>query len=424
MIIQGVSYNNPSYSHFRATDIWFTAANSNQNLSSGWLGRSLDKLYPNFPNAFPTADMPDPLAIQIGSTLPFSLQGPNINMGYNAPDPNALINVINQTTDPAPNSDYGAELTFLRLMKDQSNVYRTAIQTAYTVPQSNSATYPTNNALGNQLKVVAKLINGGLKTPIYIVNHPFTHDSHEAQVNVTDKTTGSQPTNLGVLSKAIGAFQQDLGLMGKADKVTGMTFSEFGRRIKSNGSLGTDHGSAAPVIVFGAALNTSPTAVAGTAHPIPGMIGASPNLPINAGVSDQVPRQFEFKQIYATVLQDWLCMSEAQTNEVLGGSFIKLPIFSNTILSTTKFDLDDSNFINVFPNPVTNRILNIQFKEPISDFVAVEIYSMQGTLIYKNSHKVNQGVLQFEVQNLTSTGTYIMQVNYNQNKFFKKIVVK
>jgi hypothetical protein len=303
-------------------------------------------------------------------------------------------------------------------------VYRTAIQTAYTVPQSNSATYPTNNALGNQLKVVAKLINGGLKTPIYIVNHPFTHDSHEAQVNVTDKTTGSQPTNLGVLSKAIGAFQQDLGLMGKADKVTGMTFSEFGRRIKSNGSLGTDHGSAAPVIVFGAALNTSPTAVAGTAHPIPGMIGASPNLPINAGVSDQVPRQFEFKQIYATVLQDWLCMSEAQTNEVLGGSFIKLPIFSTTILSTTKFDLDDSNFINVFPNPVTNRILNIQFKEPISDFVAVEIYSMQGTLIYKNSHKVNQGVLQFEVQNLTSTGTYIMQVNYNQNKFFKKIVVK
>jgi hypothetical protein len=56
--------------------------------------------------------MPDPLAIQIGSTLPFSLQGPTINMGYNAPDPNALLNVINQITDPAPNSDYGTELTF------------------------------------------------------------------------------------------------------------------------------------------------------------------------------------------------------------------------------------------------------------------------------------------------------------------------
>ena len=85
-----------------------------------------------------------------------------------------------------------------------------------------------------------------------------------------------------MLSQAIGAFQQDLEGMGKADKVAGMTFSEFGRRIKSNASLGTDHGSAAPVMFFGSALNTSPTQVAATQYPVPGMIGASPNLPLNA----------------------------------------------------------------------------------------------------------------------------------------------
>lgn len=424
MIIQGVSYQNPSYSHFRATDIWFTGANSSQNLTSGWLGRSLDKLYPNFPYSYPTTEMPDPLAIQIGSTLPFSLQGPNINMGYNVPDPNALINVINQITDPAPNSDYGAELTFLRLMKDQSNVYRNTIQTAYNVPQSNTATYPTNNALANQLKVVAKLINGGLKTPIYIVNHPFSHDSHESQVNATDKITGVQPSNMSILSKAIGAFQQDLELMGKSNLVTGMTFSEFGRRIKSNGSLGTDHGAAAPVFVFGAALNTNQSSLAATTYPVPGMIGSSPNLPVNAGVNDQVPKQFEFKQIYATIMQDWLCMSETQTNEVLEGSYTKLPIFQNTILSTTNFELEDNNFISVFPNPVTNKVLNLQFKEPINDFVAIEIFSLQGTLVYKNNHKINQGILQFEIQNLTSSGIYIMHVNYNENKFSKKLIVQ
>ena len=64
LIVQGVSYTNPSFSHFRATDIWFTAANSNQSLDSGWIGRSLDQLYPNFPTGYPTASMPDPLAIQ------------------------------------------------------------------------------------------------------------------------------------------------------------------------------------------------------------------------------------------------------------------------------------------------------------------------------------------------------------------------
>lgn len=131
MIVQGVSYPNPNYSHFRATDIWFTASGSNQNLNSGWLGRALDIKYPNYPMAYPSPEMPHPLAIQIGSTLPFSLQGPNMNMGYSAPDPNALLNVINGITDPSPNSDYGHELTFLRLMKDQSNVYRNVIQTAY-----------------------------------------------------------------------------------------------------------------------------------------------------------------------------------------------------------------------------------------------------------------------------------------------------
>lgn len=352
MIVQGVSYPNPNYSHFRATDIWFTASNSNQNLDSGWLGPSLNKLYPNFPVAYPNPDMPDPLAIQIGATLPFSLQGPNINMGYSAPDPNTLVNVINQITDPSPNSDYGSELTFLRLMKDQSNVYRSGIQTAYNVAQtSQTVTYPTNNSLANQLRIVAKLINGGLKTPIYIVNHPGSHDTHESQVDVNNKTIGKQADNLGILSKAIGAFQQDLEFMGKANKVTGMTFSEFGRRIKSNGSLGTDHGSAAPVIFFGAALNTNQSSVAGTAYPVPGMIGTSPDLPVSASVNDQVPMQFNFKQLYATVMQDWLCMTEAQTSEVLGGTFSKLPIFNTALLSNSSFELEDSNFVSIFPNP-------------------------------------------------------------------------
>jgi len=424
MIVQGVSYPNPNFSHFRATDIWFTGSESDQNLDTGWLGRALDIKYPNFPVGYPTTDMPDPLAIQIGSTLPFILQGANINMGYNVADPSSLLNVINAITDPVPNNDYGKELTFLRLMKDQSNVYRDTIQTAYNVPLSNEVTYPIANTLGDQLKIVAKLINGGLKTPVYIVNHPNTHDTHANQVTTTDKTLGSQATNLTLLSRAIGAFQLDLEQMGKADKVAGMTFSEFGRRIKSNASFGTDHGSAAPVMFFGSALNTSPTAVAGTQYPVAGMIGSSPNLPANATVNDQVPMQFDYRQLYSSVMQDWLCMTEAEVTQVLGSNFAKLPVFSNVLLSSVDFDAAQHQDITVYPNPCTDGRMTIRLPQISADYVNVSLLSMNGVLVKSASYKMQGQELQLQYEQLASNSIYILHIDWNGNSFYKKILTK
>ena len=424
MIVQGVSYPNPNFSHFRATDIWFTGSGSYTSLDTGWLGRALDIKYPNFPADYPSADMPDPLAIQIGSTLPFILQGENINMGYSVTDPNSLLNVINSITDPAPSNDYGQELTFLRLMKDQSNVYRTAIQTAYTVPLSNAVTYPTGNKLADQLKIVAKLINGGLKTPVYIVNHPNTHDTHDYQVNTTDKTLGAQATNLTLLSQAIGAFQQDLEAMGKADNVAGMTFSEFGRRIKSNASFGTDHGSAAPVIFFGTALNTSPTQVAATQYPVPGMIGTSPNLPLNATVSQQVPMQFDYRQLYASVMQDWLCMTESEVTQVLGTNFVKLPIFNNVALSSIDFENQQNQDIRVYPNPCTDGNLTIRLPEISTDYVNVSLISANGALIQSASYKMNGQELPLFYNQLAAGSLYILHIDWNGRSFYKKIITK
>lgn len=330
LIVQGVSYPNPNFSHFRATDIWFSGSGSSTTLETGWLGRSLDDDYPDYPNGYPNSTMEDPLAIQIGSSLPFSLQGPNINMGYNVSDPNTLQNVINGVTDPAPNNDYGRELTFLRLMKDQSNAYRTNIQTAYNAKMNSTVTYPSSNSLADALKIVAKLINGGLTTPIYVVNHSNSFDSHTAQVNTSDFTTGSQATNLTMLSQAIVAFQTDMNNIGKANQVTGMTHSEFGRRIISNASYGTDHGSAAPVMFFGAALNTAAKSVNGATITKRGMIGASPNLPLNATVNDQVPMQYDFRQLYQTVMEDWFGMASTDASGVLTTAFAKLPIFNGS----------------------------------------------------------------------------------------------
>ncbi|PVX45726.1 putative secreted protein (Por secretion system target) [Flavobacterium sp. 103] len=419
LIVQGVSYPNPSYSHFRATDIWFTASDSDKSLQSGWLGRALDTIYPNFPTAYPNPNMPDPLAIQIGSTLPFSLQGPKINMAYSVPKPEDLLNVINETSDPAPNSDYGHELTFLRLMKDQSNAYRESIQKAYNVPKPQSPTYPNKNGLADQLRIVAKLINGGLQTPIYVVNHPKTFDSHENQVLDTDRTLGKQAENLSILSQAIGAFQEDLKLMGKADIVTGMTFSEFGRRIKSNDSSGTDHGSAAPVLFFGAALNTGRGTVQGTPNPVSGMIGTSPDLPQTATVNDQVPLQHDFRQIYATIMQDWLCMTEAQSDAVLGGSFEKLPIFK----TDKSIYYPNTDFVRIFPNPVTTSQINLQFYNFINTTVEVTIYTLLGSKIFGNAYAVDGDILSFNTNQMLSSGTYIVQVVYNGTKFNAKMIV-
>lgn len=327
MIVQGVTYPNPSFSHFRSTDIWLSASGSNEALTTGWLGRYLDKTFPGYPENYPNVDMPHPLAVQIGSVLPFSLQGPVLNMGYNTSNPNEFLNVVNRITDPAPNNDYGNELSFIRLMKDQSNVYATSIQDAYN-GASNLSTYPSDNRLAEQLKIVARLISGGLVTPLYIVKHPNTFDNHEFQVDQSDRTQGVHADSLKLLSEAISAFQRDLDMMGVGHRVSGMTFSEFGRRITSNASFGTDHGAGAPILFFGAALNTGTN----RDHAVAGMLGESPVIPANATVFDQVNMQFDYRQVYATVMEDWLCVPKQETEEVLGGSFAKLSIYENTTI--------------------------------------------------------------------------------------------
>jgi uncharacterized protein (DUF1501 family) len=315
-IVQGVSYPNPSFSHFHAQDTWFTAADSNETLNTGWLGRELDTTYPGYPEGYPNTTDIDPPAIQIGGSLALSLQGASVNMGYNAPNPASLLNVVNGASGNVPVSDYGSELAFLRLMKDQSNAYTSRITAAYNGQATLSTAYEASgNTLSDQLKIVARLIGGGLTTPVYVVNHPDGFDTHVGQVSSGNSITGAHADALSKLSVAIAAFQNDLTLMNKADKVTGMTFSEFGRRVISNSSLGTDHGTAAPVVFFGAGVNG-------------GFIGTSPVLPAAPTANTQVPTQFDFRQLYASVMQNWLCLTSGQSESVLGGDYDTLAIFN------------------------------------------------------------------------------------------------
>ncbi len=313
-ISQAVSYPNPNFSHFRATDIWFTASAAEVNLSTGWLGRYLDTEFPGFPAAYPNNTMPDPVSLQIGSQASIMTQGPITNMSMTVRNPDRFYDLVNGIVDPAPATPYGNELTFLRLIKQQTSAYTTAVRTAYNGAATQSTLYPDDNALAQQLRIVARLIKGGLKTPVYIVNHPDSFDTHAGQVDPADKTKGNHADMLSLLSKAIGAFQDDLQKMAIDDRVTGMTFTEFGRRIKSNNSSGTDHGTTTPVFVFGKAVN-------------PTIIGTNPDIPDNATVQDNIPMQQDFRAVYYTVLKEWFQLTPAQLNSVLFQQFATLPIF-------------------------------------------------------------------------------------------------
>jgi uncharacterized protein (DUF1501 family) len=313
-ISQAVSYPNPNFSHFRATDIWFTASAADVNLNTGWLGRHLNQEFPGFPAAYPNSTMPDPVSLQIGSQASIMTQGPITNMSMTVRNPDNFYNLVNGIVDPAPATPYGNELTFLRLIKQQTSAYTTSVRTAYNGAATQSTLYPADNTLAQQLRIVARLIKGGLKTPVYIVNHPDSFDTHAGQVDAADKTKGNHADLLTIVSKAIGAFQDDLQKMGIDDRVTGMTFTEFGRRIKSNNSNGTDHGTTTPLFVFGKAVN-------------PIIIGTSPDIPANATVQDNIPMQQDFRAIYYTVLKDWFQLTPAQLDTVLFQQFTPLPIF-------------------------------------------------------------------------------------------------
>src|ERR1700722_5856507 len=313
-IIQGVSYPQPNFSHFRATDIWLTGADAGQILPTGWAGRYLDEEYPQFPHDDPNPGLPDPLAIQVGSLVSPALQGPALTMGMAISNPNSFYDLINDKSEPVPDSRAGDQLAYIREMAVKTDQYAGVIKAAAQKVTKQSDCYPAanKNPLADQLKIVARLVAGGLQTRIYLVSMGG-FDTHAHQTDPTDTTTGAHAKLLGKLSEAINAFQDDLTYLQVSNRVVGMTFSEFGRRIQSNASGGTDHGAAAPVFVFGDGVK-------------PGIVGGNPIWPSKLTVNDNVVMQYDFRAIYSTFLEKWFRADQAATEAVLLKDYTALPL--------------------------------------------------------------------------------------------------
>ncbi|MDZ7361401.1 MAG: DUF1501 domain-containing protein [candidate division KSB1 bacterium] len=353
-IVHGVGYPNPDRSHFRSTDIWLTGSGSEDVASTGWLGRYFDLLCPPGEECGTYG----PPAIQIGLTSSLALLGRE-QKGIALQNPLQFYELVqrqgsghNPTPKPTPTTPAGKELEFLRDTAASAFEFAGDIVKAYD-SKNNLVQYP-NESLAAQLQIVARMIAGGLSTRVYIVSiRGF--DTHAGQLGVHQAL-------LDEMATSITAFYQDLAALGVADRVVGLCFSEFGRRVKENASLGTDHGTSAPIFMFGKPI-------------VGGIHGNQPSLTdLENGDLKMV---FDYRQIYASVLEQWLLGDSAK---ILGGSFNTLPLIN----STTKVEdrqntaVPETYFLaQNYPNPF-NPQTTISFGLPRRTHVQLVILNNLG----------------------------------------------
>jgi len=316
-IIQNVGYNTPDFSHFRSMDIWQSASDSNQYLTSGWMGRYLEDIHPLYPEQYPTSDSPHPLAVELGQSSILTT-GINSVTSFTSNQPWDFREIMGDFDNTYPEDSIGKKLKFIQIITRQSNIYGEALKTSYE-KGNNFDNYP-NSDLGRQLQVASSLIKGGLESKIYIANLGG-FDTHDNQVVTGDTTKGEHANLMKNLNNSIGALFDDLDLNSKSEDILVMTFSEFGRTIVSNGSNGTDHGTAAPLFVFGNKVDFN-------------VLGENPEIPRNAIWENNLETEFDFRQVYYSLIKQWLGGNEDTAENVLFKNFDQLPIIQSKYIDT------------------------------------------------------------------------------------------
>ncbi len=318
-VIQGIGYPNPNRSHFRSTEIWQTASDSERFEKYGWLGRYFD-------NACSGSD--PTVGVNVGHQMPqaFAAKTP---MGVSLENPQNYRFIAGRTGtgtseesyrklndtdegmahDTAVDANSGGSIGAIQGMTPHTGsaldfLERTAMDAqlssdkilAISNKVQNNAGYPQSQ-LANSLKLVARLIGGGLPTRVFYVSQGG-YDTHTNQIN-------TQQRLLKDLGDSVKAFTDDLRVQGNLPRVLVMTFSEFGRRLAENANGGTDHGAAAPMFVIGN-------------HVQAGLLGRYPSLAPRDLLNGDVQYTVDFRSVYAGVLEGWLKTPSAP---ILGRQF-------------------------------------------------------------------------------------------------------
>jgi uncharacterized protein (DUF1501 family) len=333
-VIQGVGYPNPNRSHFRSTEIWQTASDSNRVEKNGWIGRYFDAacsgadpavgvtIGSQLPEAF-FAKQPKGICFNNPQNYRFMSNGGETEESYKklnelemsgpAPDGGPSMTADDGSGAVAANS--GGSIGMLPAGMPMTGgraidfINRTALDAQHSSDEirgiaarvQNQAVYP-NSPLAGSLKMVAKLIGGGLPTRVYYVSQGG-YDTHTNQI-------ASQQRLLQDLGDSTKAFVEDMKAQGNMQRVLVMTFSEFGRRVNENANGGTDHGAAAPMFVIGNKVKA-------------GLLGQYPSLAPQDLFEGDIKYNVDFRSVYAGILESWL---KTKSAPILGKQFQPLEL--------------------------------------------------------------------------------------------------
>ena len=388
-MVHGVGYPESNLSHFRSSDIWVTASGADRVWNTGWLGRMFANDYPNYPSNIPD----HPIGIQMGSANLLEFQTEETNMATMLGNTDSLYKIIDEnyvtgSSDPAPNSYGGEELKYIRAIDESTYEFSGVINDAGDKGK-NTFEYPETN-IGLQMAVAAKLISGGLTTPVYRLNYSG-FDTHANQWNDHIRL-------LRELDQAVYAFLKDMGDQGLLEKVLVVTTSEFGRRVKENGSVGTDHGTAGPTLFYGAPLRSN-------------IIGFQPNLS-DLTRGGNIHMQHDYRQIYSTIMQDWFGLSTDTVKNILEDNYDPIAVINEPLSTDEKVNVPSTFKLHpAYPNPF-NPAAEIRIELPKQSQVKISVYNIAGRrVMQKELGRHNIGEHSFRiVSNGWASGAYIVQV--------------
>jgi uncharacterized protein (DUF1501 family) len=346
-IVQGVGHAQPNKSHFKALDNWLTASGGNENYRNGWIGRFLDDRYPSY-NGLPFAGELDPLGMLFGrmqNTGFHTFEEHNHEITMSGKDSNGFYSVISSIAgEPIlniPDTEHGSMLSYMQTVADSLNVYSQRVQTTFSNgTNSNSVTYPSTD-LGSQMQTIAKMLSGGSRTKVFMATIGG-FDTHSDQVDMGSSTTGVHAGLLQDVGDCVKAFQDDLAAQNLDNNVLTVIFSEFGRKIVQNGSYGSDHGTLNSMFFIGKGVEG-------------GVVGNNVDLTIqdNPGAPNPSQTQYDYRQVYSTILQDWLGANNTSIDNIFndknGNSYtsMKVPIINNSnIVPSNCYHTPQANVVN------------------------------------------------------------------------------
>ena len=298
-VIHGCGYEHPSLSHFSSMGFWHTGV-PNGGEALGWLGRLADEGYaPSARNVIVNLGNSQSPAVRSRRHSPLVFQDPSRLRRDGTDDERHLMTALmheRETANPA--------LQFLASTAQNAEQSGDFVRRA-TSGYRTTVDYGIGGGLGGNLQRVAALIAAGMPTRLfYLAYSGNSFDTHVQQADLHSRL-------LMYSADALRGFMEDLDRIGRANDVAVMVFTEFGRRVEENGSLGTDHGTATPMFVIGRGVRG-------------GFHGQHPSL---TDLDDGNLRMTtDFRRVYATMINEWLGYDDTQS--ILKGTFQPLGLFA------------------------------------------------------------------------------------------------